>query len=162
MRNLFDLPQRVPGVVFEPALGIDAGEARDLEALDRNGWHLIDPSLVTAGPDEYRGFVQQSLAEVGVAKSGYVSSQCGWFSDRSACYLASGRPVVAQDTGWRHYLPSGEGLLAFSDAAEAADGLAEILGNYRRHAKAARTIARELLDSRQVLSTLLERVEVST
>ena len=158
MRNLFGLPRRVPGLTFEPALAIDPAEVRDIEALESNGWKPINPVLVAAGPDEYREFVQQSLVELGVAKSGYASSQCGWFSDRSACYLSSGRPVVAQDTGWRHYLPSGEGLLSFSDCADAADGLAEVLGNYGRHAKAAREIAREFLDSRRVLSTLLDRV----
>jgi hypothetical protein len=161
LRQLLDLPRRVPGVVFEPALAIEPGEVRDVEALRAHGWHLVDPANVTAGPDEYRGFVQQSLAEIGVAKSGYATSRCGWFSDRSACYLASGRPVVAQDTGWRDYFPTGEGLLAFEDCAEAGDGLCEILGNYRRHAKAARAIACELLDSRRVLSTLLERVGAS-
>jgi hypothetical protein len=69
---------------------------------------------------------------------------------------------MAQDTGWPRYLPPGEGLLAFSDCAEAADGFAEILGNYPRHAKAARTIAGDLLDSRQVLTTLLDRVGSAT
>ncbi|MCU1363890.1 MAG: hypothetical protein JWM55_1718 [Acidimicrobiaceae bacterium] len=159
LRHLLDLPRRVPGVVFEPALAIDPGEVRDVEGLIARGWRLLDPAYVTAGPDEYREFVQQSRAEIGVAKSGYVTSRCGWFSDRSACYLASGRPVVAQDTGWRDYLPAGEGLLAFDDVAEAGDGLVEILGNYRRHAKAAREIACEIFDSRRVLSALLERVD---
>ena len=160
IRQLTDLPRRVPGAIFEPALAIDSGELRDIAALNLNGWQLLDPARVTASPDGYREFVQQSLAEIGVAKSGYVNSHCGWFSDRSACYLASGRPVVAQDTGWPSYLPSGSGLLTFSDGAGAADALAQILGNYRHHAEAARAIACELLDSRRVLSTLLDRVGV--
>lgn len=158
MRYLMDLPHRVPGVVFEPALAIDAAEVRDIEALRDSGWQPLVPATVTDGPDDYKEFVQSSLVELGVAKSGYAISQCGWFSDRSVCYLASGRPVVAQDTGWSKYLPTGEGLLHFSDCAGAAEGLQQILGNYRRHAEAARAIAHEFFDSRKVLSVLLERV----
>ena len=93
-----------------------------------------------------------------MAKTGYVNSRCGWFSDRSACYLASGRPVLAQETGFGRHLPTGLGLLSFRDLDEAAEGVAAVRADYARHAKAARRIAEEQLDSDVVLGRLLEEV----
>ena len=93
-----------------------------------------------------------------MAKSGYVQAQCAWFSDRSACYLASGRPVVAQDTGWPAFVPEGEGLLAFSSVEEAAGAVHEVIGAYGRHCKAAREIAEDVFDARKVLTRLLTDV----
>jgi len=110
LRELFELPRRSPAR-FEPALGIHPGEVDDLRALHENGWALLDPHAVAGSPADYASFLRGSRAELGVAKSGYVNSRSGWFSDRSACYLASGRPVVAQDTGFGEALPVGEGLL---------------------------------------------------
>ena len=98
-------------------------EVKDLEALRANGWDLVDPAEVAATPDSYQRFIQRSKGELGIAKSGYVESRCGWFSDRSVCYLASGRPVVAQETGFSRFLPTGEGLLAFSTIDEAVDAM---------------------------------------
>ena len=74
---------------------------------------LVDPACVADSPDRYRAFIQGSKGEIGVAKSGYTAARCGWFSDRSVCYLASGRPVVAQETGFSQFVPTGEGLFAF-------------------------------------------------
>jgi len=116
------------------------------------------PTEVACDPERYQAFVQASRAEIGLTKSGYVVSRCGWFSDRSVCYLASGRPVIAQDTGWTQFLPHGEGLLAFTDATGAAIGVAEIVADYERHRKAARDVAEEWFDSDRVLSVLLDRV----
>jgi hypothetical protein len=161
LRALLDLPERVPGVRFEPALAIHAGDQADRDALAASGWLVLDPAIVAADPDRYRAFVGASTAEIGVAKSGYVTSRAGWFSDRSACYLASGRPVVAQDTGWTRFLPAGEGLLAFTDTASAAGAVREVLSNWRRHAKAARMVAEDLLDARVVLARLLEAAGVT-
>jgi hypothetical protein len=99
VRALVDLPQRLE----EPprfALLIDPSETRDIAELHRHGWVLIDAAHETATPEAYARFVRASEAELGIAKEGYVVSRCGWFSDRSACYLASGRPVIAQRTGW--------------------------------------------------------------
>jgi hypothetical protein len=158
MRALVDLPGRVRGAAFEPALAIDRGEHHDLAALRAHGWRLIEPGMVARGPSSYRQFVQASTAELCVAKSGYVRSRCGWFSDRSACYLASGRPVVAQNTGWTDFVPEGEGLLAFTGPADAATALSEVVGNYRRHSKAARRLAEEVFDARLVLARLLHAV----
>jgi hypothetical protein len=155
VRGLIDLPRRTA----EPprvALLIDPRETQDLAALHQHGWVLIDAAHETATPADYARFVRASTAELGIAKEGYVVSRCGWFSDRSACYLASGRPVVAQRTGWQHVLPEGEGLLGFDTAQEAADAIATVLAEPERHGAAARTIARERLDARRVLPGLLE------
>ncbi len=123
-----------------------------------NGWELIDPDVVAGTPDDYRRFVRGSWAEIGIAKSGYVSSRCGWFSDRSACYLASGRPVVAQDTGFSEVLPTGEGLFAFSEVDGAIRAIDELRLNYGYHARAARAFANDHLDSDRVLGQLLTTV----
>ena len=112
-------------------------------------------------PDRYAEFVRSSKAEIGIAKEGYVTSRCGWFSDRSACYLASGRPVVAQETGFSHHLPTGEGLLAFGSLEEAAACVEEVNRDHTRHADAARAIAEEHLDSDLVLTSLIDRLGAS-
>ncbi|HEX6457208.1 MAG TPA: hypothetical protein VF009_11900 [Solirubrobacterales bacterium] len=159
MRRLFELPRRSPAR-FQPALGIHPDEVDDLRALRENGWNLLDPYEVAGTPAGYAAYVRESKAELGVAKSGYVDSRSGWFSDRSACYLASGRPVAAQDTGFAAELPVGEGLLAFTTVDEAAAAVAAIEGDYDRHARAARELAEAHLDSRKVLPRLLERLAV--
>jgi hypothetical protein len=155
VRALIDLPQRLA----EPprfALLIDPSETSDLSELHRHGWVLIDAAHETETPASYARFVRASAAELGIAKEGYVVSRCGWFSDRSACYLASGRPVVAQRTGWEQVLPEGEGLLGFDDATEAAEAIAAVRAEPARHAAAARALAEERLDARVVLPALLE------
>ncbi|HZN65828.1 MAG TPA: hypothetical protein VFB66_11080 [Tepidisphaeraceae bacterium] len=157
LRKLIELP-KMTRERFTVALNIHKDETRDLEALNRNGWNLLDPAEVAGNPDRYRDFVRSSKAEFGLAKSGYVNSRCGWFSDRSACYLASGRPVVAQDTGWSEHLATGKGLLAFNSAEDVVAAVDEINSDYARHSAAAAQIAREYFDSDVVLSRLLEAV----
>jgi hypothetical protein len=157
VRELIELP-RASDARFRLALGIHPGERRDLAALEANGWELLDPATVAGTPASYADFIRASAAELSVAKSGYVSSRSGWFSDRSACYLASGRPVVAQETGFGQFLPTGEGLLSFRDVDEAAAAVAEVRRDPRRHGDAARALAEEHLDARRVLPRLLERL----
>ncbi len=157
MRELLGIARRTD-VSLELALDIHSGETPDLEALDRGGWRIVDPAAVAANPDSYRSFIAGSLGELGIAKSGYVLSRCAWFSDRSACYLASGKPVLAQDTGFGDFLPAGDGLLSFATEDDAVAGLAEISSRYAHHARAARGVAEEHLDSRAVLPRLLERI----
>ncbi|MEK6250822.1 MAG: hypothetical protein AABM43_02555 [Actinomycetota bacterium] len=157
LRPLIDLPSRT-SARFALALAIHPDETRDLTALRENGWTLLDPAAVAGTPDDYRRFVQGSWAEFGLTKSGYVVASSGWFSDRSACYLASGRPVIAQDTGFGRRLPTGAGLLAFSTAEEAAAAVEELQRDYDRHSAAAREVATEHLDSDRVLGTLVERL----
>jgi hypothetical protein len=160
LRPLLSLPSRTSSR-FVLALAIDPGEVRDLEALRHNGWELLDPGEVAGTPDAYRSFVQSSKAELGIAKSGYVASRCGWFSDRSVCYLASGRPVIAQDTGFGQFLPVGEGLLAFDTLENVLDAIDRVNGDYRRHADAARALAEECFDSGRVLARLLANLGVA-
>jgi hypothetical protein len=157
LRTLFPLPRR-SGETFRLALAIHEDEIVDREQLDRNGWCLVDPVDAAGTPGRYRRFVQGSRAELGIAKEGYVVSACGWFSDRSACYLASGRPVLAQDTGLDGTLPTGEGLLLFRSLDEAVEGVERLRRDYARHARAARALAVEHLDSDRVLARLLDAV----
>jgi hypothetical protein len=157
MRELFELPRR-SGERFELALGIHPDEIDDLRTLRENGWALIDPYEVAGDPGLYASFVRGSMAELGVAKSGYVNSRSGWVSDRSAAFLASGRPVVAQDTGLAEVLPTGEGLLLFGDVEEAVSGVQEVSANTGRHGRAARDLAEDIFDARKVLPRLLERL----
>lgn len=153
-RPLFSIPTRSTER-FEVALAIHPDEVKDLSALCINGWKLLDPREVAGTPASYRRFVRGSKGELGVAKSGYVASRCGWFSDRSACYLASGRPVVAQDTGFPRFLPTGNGLHAFTTAEEAVAAVADVVAEYPRHRRAARDLAEAYFDSDTVLNRLL-------
>lgn len=157
LRELIDLPGRTSEAILL-ALAIHPDEADDIAALDRHGWRRVDPAAVAASPAAYARFIRGSKGELGVAKSGYVRSRCGWFSDRSAAYLASGRPVVAQDTGFAVRLPPGPGLRSFTTAAEAADALERISVDYRTEAAAARRLAEQELDSTRVLTRLLESI----
>jgi hypothetical protein len=130
---------------FELALDIDDADAADRQRLTEHGWVLADPRNVAGDAWRYRSYVQGSSAEAHDRQDLYVDTASGWFSDRSACYLASGRPVLAQDTGLGGLLPSGEGLVTFSTLDEAAGGAEEILDGYERHSRAARELAEEHL-----------------
>ena len=157
LRRLITLPT-LTTERFMLALAIHADERNDLAALAANGWHLLDPAQVACTPADYQRFIQGSRAEFGVAKSGYVTSRCGWFSDRSLCYLASGRPVLAQETGFSRFIPVGEGLFAFETTEDVLAAVEEMRANYTRHAHAARAIAEGLFDSDKVLSRLIDRI----
>jgi hypothetical protein len=159
-RKYAALPTRT-GATFRIALNIDPGDAQDRQLLRMHGWRLLDPGVVAFDVPSYRRFIQGSQSEFCVAKQMYVETNGGWFSDRSACYLASGKPVLAQETGFGQNYPAGEGLISFRCVDEAADALDEIMGNHSRHARAARTIAEEYFDARRVLSALLAKLGVS-
>jgi hypothetical protein len=126
--------------------------------LREHGWGTKPAMAVSRTANLYRDFIQGSRAEFGVAKHTYVVNRSGWFSDRTECYLASGRPAVVQDTGWTAHLPSGEGLFAFSSPDEALAGIAAINGAYPRHARRAEEIAREHFDASRILTRLLDVV----
>jgi hypothetical protein len=126
------------------------------QLLREHGWTTVDAMQVSRTPSAYRGFIQSSKAEFGVAKHTYVATRSGWFSDRTECYLAAGRPALVQDTGWTAHLPCGDGLLAFSTPDQAIAGIDRINGGYGAHARRAREIAREHFDARVVLPRLLE------
>ncbi|HEX8966314.1 MAG TPA: hypothetical protein VF937_00435 [Chloroflexota bacterium] len=154
VREYIDLPT-LTREDFLLALAIHADERKDIAALRANGWITVDPRDVASDPGAYQRFIQGSRAELGIAKQGYVAARTGWFSDRSICYLASGRPVLAQDTGFSRFLPTGEGLLAFSTTQEALAGIDTLNADYARHARAARSIAEEYFDSDIVLARLM-------
>lgn len=156
-RQFFDLPMRTEEK-FLLALSIHPDESADLRALAANRWRLVDPATAAGTPDSYQQFIKRSKAEFGVAKSGYVASRCGWFSDRSVCYLASGRPVIAQETGFSDFLPVGNGLLAFHDASSALEAIDQLRSQYRHHCAMARVLAEDYFDSNKVLPQLLEKI----
>jgi hypothetical protein len=160
LRRFMGLP-RLTRERLLPALSVHAGEVKDLTALAENGWSLLDPANVADTPEKYRRFIQGSKGEFGIAKAGYVAARCGWFSDRSACYLASGRPVLAQETGFSDYLPTGAGLFAFETVDDVLAQIEALNADYIRHARAARGLAEEFFDSDKVLVRLLERIGAS-
>jgi hypothetical protein len=156
-RRFAELPKRT-SARFEVALDIEDADAADRQSLQEHGWDLADPHMAAGNPWRYREYVQGSAAELMIAKNLYVDTHSGWFSDRSACYLASARPVLAQDTGLERLLPCGEGLMKFSTADEAAQGVEEITANYERHSRAAREIAEEHFAADRVLTRLLNEL----
>lgn len=158
-RRFRELPQ-LTHEAFEIALDIHAADSQDLAMLHESGWQVVNPKLVAPDPDAFRCYVQRSDAEFSVAQGVYVETQSGWFSDRSARYLASGRPVLVQDTGLDGSLPTGQGLVTFSTLQEAVAGAQEIRRNYTAHSDAARAIAEEYFDSDKVLGRLVEEVGI--
>lgn len=154
-RKLLSLPALAP-LTFEAALQIDPGDQADRAALTKHGWHLVDPRRVTGTPDDYRRYIQGSGGEFGVAQGLYVETRSGWFSDRTVRYLASGKPVLVQDTGLSESLPVGEGLVTFTDLASAVEGARRIRADYDSHARAARQIAETYFASDVVLTRFLE------
>jgi hypothetical protein len=158
-RKFMELPRRVPGT-FEIALAIHPADARDRTELERNGWRLVNPMAVTSTADLYRHYLQNSGAEFSAAQGIYVQANTGWFSDRTACYLASGKPALVQDTGFSQRLPVGDGLLAFRTLDDAVAGAERIAADYEKHARAARALALEYFDSDKVLGHLFEQIGV--
>lgn len=158
MERLLDMPARC-GPRFEMALG---GPTAPHTRLAELGWQVADPLAITCDPWDYQAYISQSKAEFSVAKHGYVASGSGWFSERSASYMALGRPVVVQDTGFSRHLPTGEGLLAFNDLEEAVAAVAEVDAHYPRHVEAARAVIESHFDSRQVLARLVEQALAPT
>ena len=152
--RVIDLPRRV-AVPLELCLAIHPDEP-ERPTIEEHGWRLVSPRDHAADPDRYRDYIFAARGEFTVVKHGYAAGQTGWFSDRSACYLAAGRPVIVQDTGIGRYVPTGAGLLTFTDAASAAIALNDVERDYARHAEAAVTFAREHLDASRVLARLVE------
>ena len=157
LRRFIGLPEAT-GARLELALDIDPADAADRAALLAAGWSLVDPRVVAGTPGAYRDYVAASRAELMIAKHLYVATRAGWFSDRSSCYLASGRPVVAQDTGFAAVLPCGEGLLAFDTPASAAAAIDDLGARYGEHCEAARSLAESRLSTDVVLPRLLADV----
>jgi hypothetical protein len=159
-RRFLDLPG-LTGRPIELALAIHPAETKDLALLSEKGWSLVDPQMVAGDPLAYRSYIGRSFAEFSVAKDIYVRTRGGWISDRSLCYLASGKPVLAQETGFSRHYPTGEGLLTYSTLEEAVAGVEEITRRPDRHARAARALAEEYFDSDKVLGRLLQQLGVA-
>jgi hypothetical protein len=155
LRRFLALPARVPGVPLAVAVGQTTGAPFPRAEAEACGWTVLDPAACVPDWRAYRAFVGASRGEFSVAKETYVKAGTGWFSCRSACYLAAGRPVVAQDTGWSRHLPAGAGLLAFDDLDGAADALRRVARDAAAHGRAARRIAEECFDARRVLADML-------
>jgi hypothetical protein len=148
--RFIDLPHRTRQPFRIAVLGAD------MEALQHHGWDAVSGEVESLTPEQYQAFVGRSRAEFGVAKHLYVEMRTGWFSDRSVCYLASGRPVLVQSTDVQGYLPVGEGVVTFRTPDEALDGIDRINSAYESHRRAARRIAEEHFAAERVLPPLLE------
>lgn len=161
-QRFFSLPQTVSHIPLAVAVGQTggAGSPFPTEAARQWGWRVLNPTVCAPDWRAYRDFIQESRGEFSVAKETYVKARTGWFSCRSACYLAAGRPVVAQDTAWSRYLPSDCGLLAFDDPQSAAEALRRIAADPAKHARDARAIAEEYFDSDRVLKDMLTQLGV--
>lgn len=147
----FDFPSKTQARI-ELALGSPNAPRKELRKF---GWDIINPLTISKSLQPYKEYIQQSYGEFCICKEGYVISHTGWFSERSAAYLASGRPVVAQDTGFTKHLESGAGLLAFHNTETAMEALNDVIGNYSIHCKKARELADAYFDSRIVLEQLI-------
>jgi hypothetical protein len=152
-KKLADLPGRID-VPLRVAVG---GMNAPLEELASRGWSVVDGPTVSLTPGRYQDFLADSRGEVSTAKQIYVAMRSGWFSCRSACYLAAGRPVVVQDTGFSSLLPVGDGILSFTTVDQAADAIRAVEADYARHAKAARDVAEAHFDSDRVLVGLIDQ-----
>jgi len=133
----------------------DERDAADLARLTQNGWRVRHSTAVAGSPDAYRSYVQRSRGEFSCAKASCMQFQNAWVSDRTLCYLASGKPVVVQHTGPSAYLPNGEGMFRFTSLDEAAAALDAINRDYERHCRAARDLAETQFDAKRVLEGVL-------
>jgi hypothetical protein len=148
-----DLPRRV-----RPQLEVAIGGAGAPRAeLAAAGWTVANSLDMTRDPWTYQAYLQASRGEFGLAKEGYVKSGCGWFSERSLCYLASARPVIVHDTGFARWLSTTHGVVAFRDVEEACTAIAEVEANYRVHCAAARDVVQSYFAADRVLASLLDR-----
>ncbi len=151
---VIDLPGRAP-VALELAANLHPGETEDRALLARHGWRLADPAQVAGTPEAFRRYVQGSRGELSAAKPAYVKARPGWVSDRTICYLASGRPCVVEATGAEAHLPPSAGLRFFRSLDEAADALRAVEADYPAASRAARRLAEEVFSTRVVLPALL-------
>jgi hypothetical protein len=152
--RFLDLPQRAHQC-FTMAMLPPTPEVETL--VTGKGWQIVDPRPISADIDSYRNFISGSRGEFTVAKDIYVRPKSGWFSDRSVCYLASGRPVVTMATEFSRFYPVGDGLFDYTDSAGALAAIAAIAGDYPRHAKAARRLAAEFFASDRVVGTMMHQ-----
>lgn len=154
--KFIDLPKHFD-IPFELAVKADS-EAEKL--IDENGWRRASSVAISADTQLYKQYIQQSRAEFTVARDVYVRPETGWFSDRSACYLAAGRPVITQETGFSKYIPCGEGLFSFETLDDVLAAVDEIQRNYEVNCNRAREIAIEYFSAEKVIGSMLERAGI--
>jgi hypothetical protein len=150
-------PRRA-GETFE--LATDIKDRKTKEKFERNGWRFTSPLQLSVDYWSYQDYIRRSKGEFTVAKDQYVRLNTGWFSDRSACYLASGRPVITQETGFTSNYGGGAGLLAFESLGEIVDAVKMINADYAKHSRAARALAQDVFEAEKVLKSLLDRAGV--
>ncbi len=159
--KFIDLPKQIAEVSLAVAVAQTGGTGRDsfpAEKARKAGWKVLNPETEAADWISYQNFIEKSLGEFSVAKETYVKAKTGWFSCRSACYLAAGRPVITQETGWSKYIPAGNGLFAFNDEKSAIEAIRRVAADVKFHSRRARELAEEFFDSRKVLNSLLEQI----
>jgi len=155
--KIIDLPRRTPAKL-ELAMGLSGVTAEVQALLRENGWMVVDAYETSLDPWRYRDYIRGSGAEFSVAKDMVVRLRSGWFSERSACYLAAGRPVATQDTAFSRVLPTGEGLFAFRTGDDVLGAIDAIDTDYERHSRAARAIAQEYFRAETVLAKVLDQL----
>jgi hypothetical protein len=154
--RLLDLPRRVPSITLAAAVGQTTGSSFPADQAREYGWQVMDPQVCAGDWIGYQKFIESSTGEFSVAKETYIKARTGWFSCRSACYLAAGRPVVTQETGWSAHIPPGEGLFAYQDAEGAAAAIRAVSRDPERHGRKARELAEEFFSSDRVLARMLD------
>lgn len=152
-----DAPRHI-GEPVEMATNIKDAATR--EQLTTHGWRVADASPISDDPGAYVSYIQRSRGEFTVAKDQYVRLHTGWFSDRTACYLAAGRPVITQETGFTRHIGAGRGLFAFTEPGEIAEAARAIRADYAAHSRAASEIAAEYFEATKVVASLLDRAGV--
>jgi hypothetical protein len=150
-----DLPRRIPGAHFELAMNINADDP-ELLRLEKRGWHIIDPHRAAQTPGKYRRYIASALAEFTAIKGVDVAWRTGWLSDRAASFLASGRPVITEDTGAAKFLPRESGFSFVDGADQAATAIEEVLMDWPRRSKQARRCAEDVFDSARNLRKILD------
>jgi hypothetical protein len=150
-----DLPKRVPGASFELAMNINADDPEQLR-LRQRGWHIVDPHRVARTPGKYRRYIANALAEFTAIKGVDVAWRTGWVSDRAASFLATGRPVITEDTGAAKYLPGESGFHFVDGGAEAEAAVREVMSDWPRRSRQARRCAKEVFDSAKNLRKILD------
>ena len=138
---------------LEIAIG---SESAPRTILKENGWSICNPNEIAADPWKYQEYLQRSKGEFSVSKHGYVVSNSGWFSERSAAFLASGRPVIVQDTGFSNWIHTGKGIISFQTPEEALVGIEAVTKDYKENCRMARVLAEEYFNAPQILSQLIE------
>ena len=157
---IINLPDKVKSQKFKIVVA-QSGAEKDIKALaklQKAGWDIIPSETASGDHLQYQDFITQSKAEISVAKETYVKAKTGWFSGRSACYLASGRPVITQDTGWSDFLPSGKGLFTFTNEGEAAEAVRQVSTDWEKHSTTARKIAENYFDHTVILNKMLNSI----